>query len=134
MTKSEAVIRSILGAARFDVRPLAYSIDLAIDLMFQQKMSMNEIFVTSDIYPEVAKLLRKRSGSTPSVSTVSRRIERLANHCWDALQSRNLVEEYFGTQFPDIRAPRDIIFYLAVYTHLDLPFFTVTQQYPALLS
>ena len=81
MTKSEAVIRSILGAARFDVRPLAYSIDLAIDLMFQQKMSMNEIFVTSDIYPEVAKLLRKRSGSTPSVSTVSRRIERLANHC-----------------------------------------------------
>ena len=133
MTKTEAVIRSILGAARSDIRPLAYAVDAAISLMFVQKIPMDDIYVTDDIYPDVAKLVRNRFGRPSSPETVSRRIERLANLCWDTLVERNLVLEYIGAPLRDIRAPRDMIFYLAFYVYFDAPFFTVIQKQPALL-
>ena len=69
----------------------------------------------------------------PSIVAVSRRIERLANQCWDALVSRDLVEEYIGAPIKDIRAPRDMIFYLAFYVHLNTPFYIAIQRQPALL-
>ena len=58
MTKTEAVIRSILGAAKSDIRPLAYAVDAAINLMFVQKIPMDDIYVTDDIYPDVARLVK----------------------------------------------------------------------------
>lgn len=133
MTKTETVIRSILGAVKSDVRPLAYAVDITINLMFTEKVPMDDIYVTDDIYPEVAKLVKTRYGKSSSTKTVSRRIERLANLCWDALVARNMVVEYIGAPLSDIRAPRDIIFYLAFYIYLDTPFFTAIKQQPALL-
>ena len=133
MTKTEAVIRSIFGAVGMDLRPLAYAVDIAIDLMFCQGIPMDEIYVTDDIYPDVAKQLKRRSGTVPSSKTVSRRIERLANLCWDTLVARDLVLKYIGEPLNDIRAPRDVIFYLAFYVHLDTPFFVAIQNRPALL-
>ena len=127
MTKTEAVIRSILGAARPDIRPMAYAVDAAISLMFVQKIPMD------DIYPHVAKLVRNRRGMPSSPKTVSRRIERLANLCWDTLVARKLVLEYLGAPLENIRAPRDMIFYLAFYIYLDTPFFIAIQKQPALL-
>ena len=67
------------------------------------------------------------------MKTVSRRVERLANLCWNTLVARDLVLKYIGTPLYDIRAPRDIIFYLAFYVHLDVPFFQAIQQQPFLL-
>ncbi len=133
MTKPEAVIRSILGAARPDIRPMAYAVDAAISLMFVQKIPMDDIYVTDDIYPDVAKLVRNRRGKPSSPKTVSRRIERLANLCWDTLVARKLVLEYLGAPPENIRAPRDMIFYLAFYIYLDTPFFIAIQKQPALL-
>lgn len=133
MTKTEAVIRSILGAARPDIRPLAYAVDAAMNLVFVQKIPMDDIYVTDDIYPDVAKLVKNRRGKLSSPKTVSRRIERLANLCWDTLVTRNLVQEYLGAPLENIRAPRDLIFYLAFYIRLDTPFFMAIQKQPALL-
>ena len=133
MTKTEAVIRSILGAARSNIRPLAYAVDAAINLMFVQKIPMDDIYVTDDIYPDVTKLVKNRHGKPSSPETVSRRIERLANLCWDTQVARNLVLEYLGAPLESIRAPRDMIFYFAFYIYLDTPFFIVIQEQPALL-
>ena len=133
MTKTEAVIRSILGAAKPDIRPLAYAVDAAMNLMFVRKIPMDDIRVTDDIYHDVAKLVNGRRGKPSSPKTVSRRIERLANLCWDALVERGLVLEYIGAPLKNIRAPRDMIFYLAFYVYFDAPFFTVIQKQPALL-
>jgi len=133
MTKTEAVIRSIIGAVGMDIRPLAYSVDIAIDLMFVQGVPMDDILVTEDIYPEVAKLVKNRKGKIPSFRAISKRIQRLANLCWDTLVAKDLVLEYLGAPLPDIRAPRDVIFYLAFYVRLDTPFFAAVQQQPALL-
>lgn len=91
MTKTETVLRSIFGSCRSDIRPLAYAVDIAIELMFVQGIPMDDILVTNDIYPDVAKRIRKKSGAHPSAKSASRRIERLANKCWDAMVSRDLV-------------------------------------------
>lgn len=133
MTKSESVIRSILGAVGMNVRPLSCAVDVAIDLLFVQHISMDDIYVTVAIYPEVAKLVKDRHGKIPTAKTLSKRIERLANLCWDTLVTRDLVLEYIGAPLKDIRAPRDIIFYLAFYVYLDTPFFIAIQNQPALL-
>ena len=133
MTKTEAVIRSILGAARADIRPLVHAVDITISLLFTQGIPMDDIHVTDAVYPVAARLAKGRCGKPASPGAVSRRIERLANLCWDTLVERNLVLEYIGAPLRDIRAPRDMIFYLAFYVYFDAPFFTVIQKQPALL-
>ena len=133
MTETSIVIRSILGPIRGNISALTYAVDAAIDLMFVQNIPMDDIMVTKDIYPVVAEMLRNRNGSSPSIAAVSRRIERLANQCWDALVARNLVEEYIGAPIKDISAPRDMIFYLAFYVYLDMPFYIAIREQPVLL-
>ncbi len=64
MTKTEAVIRSILGAVRADIRPLACAVDIAVDLMFIRGVPMDDIYVTDDIYPEAAENFNKMSGAS----------------------------------------------------------------------
>ena len=71
MTNTEAIIRTILGPIRRDTRPLACSVDCLSELLFVQKIPMDEIMVTKDIYPEVAKQLNKNP------RTISRSVERL---------------------------------------------------------
>lgn len=44
----------------------------------------------------------------------------------------NLVLQYIGKSIKDIRAPSDMIFYLAFYNYFDAPFFHVVSQQPAL--
>lgn len=133
MTKTEAIIRSIFGAADMDIRPLAYAVDITIELMFVRGIPMDDILVTNDVYPNVAKLLKKKADAPPTTQAVSRRIERLAKKCWNILVKRNLVIKYIGTPLTSIRAPRDIIFYLAFYSYLDVPFFIAIERQPSLL-
>ena len=116
-----------------DLRPLVYAVDIAIDLLFVQNIPMDDIHVTRDIYPQVARRMETPSGKRPSCKTVSRRLERLANLCWKSLAARGLIEKYLGAPLKAIRAPRDMIFYLAFYVYLDTPFFVAIQRRPALL-
>lgn len=113
MTKTESTIRFLFGASRKDIRPLVHAVDITIKLMFSQGIPMDDIRVTHAVYPQVAKRLKTRSGASPSAKTTARRIQRLANACWDALVERNLVKEFLGTSLRDIQAPRDLLFYLA---------------------
>lgn len=133
MANTAVVLRSIFGAVRTDIRPLIYAVDVVIDLIFSQGTAMDDIFVTNEVYPEVAALLSSQSGIRVSASTASRRVERLANKCWDTLKGRELVRDYIGAPLKDISAPRDMLFYLAFYVHLDVPFFTAIEREPSLL-
>ena len=127
MTESEALIRSILGAVRSDIRPLACAVDVAREILFVKRIPMDEILVTKDIYPAAAKRLSKKPGA------VTRSIERLANLCWDELADRKLMSRYIGERLSDIHAPRDVIIYLAFYLQFNRPFFEVVAEQPALL-
>ena len=67
MTKTEAVIRSILGAAKPDIRPLVHAIDITINLLFTQGIPMDDIHVTDAGYPTVANLMNDRRGKPASL-------------------------------------------------------------------
>ena len=126
MTNADVLLRSILGPIRADLRPLSYAIDIAEDLLFIQRVSMDDLKV-AQIYPKVAD----RICSNPSA--VARRIERLTHICWDSLKQQDLVCHYLGRvpQYPP--DPCMLIIFLAVYSHLRLPFFKVIEQAPHLL-
>ena len=126
MTKTESIIRAILGPTRRDIRPLAYSVDLMAELLFDQKISMDEIRVTKYIYPCTAKRFRKKP------DTAARCVERLANDCWDE-GDRDYLAQIIGRRLQDIREPRDMLFYLAFYSRLGIPFYEAIGQQPALL-
>ena len=127
MTKTETVIRSIFGAAGIDTRPLARAVDIAAELLFTHRQTIDELHFTRDIYSPVAVLLRGKNGEPQSVKTISKSIGRL-----DILVARGLVGKYIGAEIGDIHAPRDIIIYLAFYSHLGVPFFTAMEQESAL--
>lgn len=126
MTKSECIIRSIIGAERTSIRALALAIDIAADLLFSQGIPMDEIAVSKDIYPMVAKQIGK------SLPTTARRIERTANLCTDVLDD-TLAEQYIGRPLAFRPPPRALIIYLAFYLHFGEPFFKVIEREPVLL-
>lgn len=127
MTESEALIRCILGAVRHDIRPLSVALDVVRDMLFVKQITMDDILVTKDVYHVVAKQL---SGKPISMA---RRIERLANLCWDEMAANNLVPKYIGKHLSYSCAPRDIIIYLAFYLEFRRPFFEILEEQPSLL-
>ena len=69
MEKSERIIRTIIGAEKANTQALALSVEVMADLLFRQKIPMDDIYVGSDVYPVVAK----RSGK--SLTAATRQIE-----------------------------------------------------------
>ena len=59
MTESERLLRSILGPTRSDIRPLAFAIAVAEELLFNQGLAMDDVQITKQIYPMVARQFRK---------------------------------------------------------------------------
>ena len=54
MTKSEALVRSIVGPIRWDIRPFCQAIELAAHLLFEEQLPREEILLIRDIYGMVA--------------------------------------------------------------------------------
>ena len=127
MTKSELLLRTILGPIRPDIRPLAFVMDIASDLLFSQHLSMDDIHVTKNIYPDVVRLMCKKPVA------ISRRVERLSQRCWDALLEQGLVLTYLGRDVKQQPDTRSLIVYLAVYACLGIPLPSAIEQNPHFL-
>ena len=127
MTKTERTIYALIGPTRHNTLPFSSAIDLAIELLFVKHIAMDDIHVTRDLYLPVSR----RLGKSPLAT--SRQIVRLCNLCWDAIRDCGEVEHYLGKPIRDLRAPNEMIFYLAFYIHFDQPFYQVVQNVPALL-
>lgn len=126
MTREEALIRSIIGPSGGDVCPLAHAVRIMIRLLFSEHMSQDDVQMRTHIYPEVARLTGKTE------SAVSRQIERVENLCWEHLDAVG-QRTYIGKQLRDIRAPRDIMIYLAYYSHFNIPYYEVLKNHPEIL-
>lgn len=127
MTNSEVILRRILGPIRSNIRPLVLAVDITRSLLFQLHIAMDDIKVTKHVYPGVAKLLDQSQGA------VTKSIERLTRICWDSMVEQDLTEYYVGRQLRQMPAPREFLTYLAVYSELDMPFFTAIEEHPDLL-
>ena len=127
MTKTERTIYALIGPTRYNTLPFSAAVDRAVELLFVQNIAMDDIYVTRDIYEPVARSLGK------TTAAVSRQIVRLCNLCWDAMMESGEVEQYLGKSIRDLRAPNEMIFYLAFLVHFDKPFYHVVQHVPTLL-
>lgn len=121
MTKSEVLIRTILGKVQYDIRPFIYSLDVACELLAVSENMWDEICVTRDIYRVAARRLGKKT------ETVARSAERLANLCWDSMDQQ-MVLKYIGEPIRDINAPSELIFYLAFYIRHGKPYYKVVRE------
>ena len=126
MTREEAVIRDIIGPERVDIRPLAGAVAEMEHTLFTRRIAMDDVLVTKHIYPEVAK--RMELGP----SSAARRIERLANRCWDRLDGEQM-QKYIGRLLRNRGTPCDLIVYLAYYCCSGKPFYEAVFEEPALL-
>ena len=124
--KETALMREVFGPGRKGVQTLAYAVCEAGKLLFEERVAMDDILVTKDIYPKVASRLGKDSRN------VARQIERLANQCWDGMDGAQ-KRKYIGKELKDIRAPRDMIFYLAFYVRFGQGFYKMVEKNPELL-
>lgn len=122
MKNSQTVIRSILGTADVDIRPLAYAVDAAVELMFRQGIPEDDIAVTKELYAKAAERLPKGKKGKRSVKTVTKQIQRVANACWDTLVREGMVEHHLGRPRKTIPAPREMIFYLASQAYWEIPY------------
>ena len=127
MTKTERTIYALVGPVRYNTLPFSLAIDLAMELLFVRRIAMDDIRVTRDIYTPTARQLGK------TTTAVSRPIVRLCNLCWDTMVDAGEVERYLGKPIRDLRAPTEMIFYLAFLVHFDQPFYCVVQNVPTLL-
>ena len=64
--------------------------------------------------------------------SVARQVERLSNQCWDTMDCLQ-KRKYIGKELKDIRAPKDMIFYLAFYVRFKESFYKILEEHPELL-
>lgn len=124
MTDAEILIRSIVRSTRPKLRPFLLAMEIATDMMYRQGISLDDIHVSKDIYPVVAKKLGE------STVAVSRSIVRTANRCWEQ-GTPALWEQILGRSGFTLSTPSDLIFYLAAYVHTGEPVFKSTR-FPSL--
>jgi len=109
MTKAELFVRSILGPARCDIRPLAAAIEVTAEFLQAHSLGTDDLLVTKDVYPPVARRLGK------SIGAVSKCVERLSKLCWETLQLRGAVEHYLGAPLTSISSYREVLICLSFF-------------------
>lgn len=126
MTRSEALVRSVLGPCRKGIRPFVCAIECIVQRSFVIDYPIEDIQVTKVIYPEVARLLNMRPNAA------ARQIERIANDCWDR-GDRERLNEILGGPLPSCPPPHEMLFYFAAYSYYSLPFRQVMERELALM-
>ena len=119
MTKTERTIYALVGPVRYNTLSFSLAIDTAMELLFVRKIAMDDIRVTRDIYAPTAARLGK------TTTAVSRQIVHL---CWDTMQDTGEVEQYIGKPIRDLRAPNEMIFYLASQAYWEIPYFQAMEE------
>lgn len=121
MSKTEILIRSILNTVRTDIRPLACTLDVIGEKIAEEGLDWSELCVTKDIYPVVARRLGKQP------SSVARSAERIANQCWEEMDQWQTIR-YLGKPIDHLRAPSELMFYLAFFARHGKPYYRVIRE------
>ena len=96
MITAESLFFAILGTTRAEITPSVLATEITAELLFDENLGFDDFRITKDVYPTVAKLLRRSSDS------VSRSVERMT--------ARLLP-----------RPARETILYLAYYLRAERP-------------
>ena len=104
----DTLIRLILGVSHGDIRPLACSVQLVAELLFRDKVHIDEIHMGKCVYSAAAKQLGK------STHAIAKAVERLCLQCWTS-GDRELMQKIAGWTVLVPCTPRETILYLAFY-------------------
>ena len=121
MTKTETLLRALLGPVREDVRPLAAVVDYVAGLLFVEEMQLDDVRITKRVYPAVAKQLGKPA------TAISRSVERLTARCWSD-GDPELLQTILGRKVLAPYSPRETVICLAYYVHYDCSMHAVLRR------
>lgn len=114
MTRSNMLIRSVLGVKRGNISPFATAVDCLIRRSFCAGLSPEDISVSS-ICDETAEIL----SCSPGAAT--RQIQRIANACWD-VGDREALNRIIGKELEVCPSPREMLIYFAAYSYYGVPY------------
>ncbi len=121
MTKTETLLRALLGPVREDIRPLAAVVDYVAGLLFVEEMQLDDVRITKRVYPAVAKQLGKPA------TAISRSVERLTARCWSD-GDPELLQTILGRKVLAPYSPRETVICLAYYVHYDCSMHEVLRR------
>ena len=119
----ELIIRENINLFTQDPRPLINSVDEVGRLMFEKGVSIYNIFITKDIYPNVASSLNK------TLAAVNKSVERLIKTWWNAAAEKGDIAKYIGKSDAERPLPNYFIYYMAVYTYLGIPYWEAVERF-----
>lgn len=125
--RTRSLVYGLLGPVRGCIAPLVCAVERTAELLFFLHVAMDEIQLGRDIYAVVAA----RTGK--STCAAARQITRLANLCWDAIESRGETMRYLGKKSCQLHAPGEMLVYLAFLAYFGRPFYPVVREQPLLL-
>ena len=105
MITAESLFFAILGTTRAEITPSVLATEITAELLFDENLGFDDFRITKDVYPTVAKLLRRSSDS------VSRSVERMTARLWRCGSPEQLLP----------RPARETILYLAYYLRAERP-------------
>lgn len=115
MTKTEALVRSVLGSNRKNIRSFSLSIDLIIQKALEHNCSFEDFPVTKEIYTEVAK------GMNKDWKAVSKQVERITFACWKS-GDRARLNEIVGYELQYKPRPSELMCYFAAFSLFGAPY------------
>lgn len=122
MSKSEQLVYSVLGLIKSNILPVAYTLDLLVELLFCKNNPVSKIMITKMVYPQVAKRLNK------SVHAVEKSVERIVHDFWSVALEQNRLLQLFGHSSLYEPSVSEILFYLSFLLYYDKPFFAVLDD------
>lgn len=126
MSNPERLIRSIIGDTGSSIYPLACAAEIVGKEFFDSHTPLEDVEPRL-VYTKVSKEMGI------SFDAASRRIQRMANTCWERMKERNLVERYIGRTLDDCPSACRLLGYLAFYACCDTPYYVALEQNPGIL-
>lgn len=114
MITAESLFFAILGMTRAEITPSVLATEITAELLFDENLGFDDFRITKDVYPTVAKLLRRSSDS------VSRSVERMTARLWRC-GSPEQLRKITGQERLLPRPARETILYLAYYLRAERP-------------
>ncbi|MCI9349993.1 MAG: hypothetical protein HFF83_12345 [Oscillibacter sp.] len=126
MLNPERLIRSIIGDTGSSIYPLACAAEIVGREFFDSHTPLEDV-KPGQVYTQVSKEMGI------SFDAASKRIQRMANFCWECMLKRELVEQYIGRTLADSPSACRLAGYLAFYACCDTPYYVALEKDPRIL-
>ena len=98
MITAESLFFAILGTTRAEITPSVLATEITAELLFDENLGFDDFRITKDVYPTVAKLLRRSSEKSPGRSGCCRVPPGKRSCIWRIICVRSVRSLRCGTE------------------------------------